>query len=72
MLANRDSGLPMHISQAQREMRSAFLGGFVGQLVSAVLWGIAAALATWGERRYSIGFLVIAGMFISEEAAASS
>jgi len=28
-------------------MRSAFLGGFAGQLVSGMIWLIAAALATW-------------------------
>jgi len=28
----------MLISDAQREMRSAFLGGFMDQLVSAILW----------------------------------
>jgi hypothetical protein len=54
----------MEISAAQREMRSAFLGGFMGQLVSAVLWSVAAALGTWGSERQSIGFLVVAGVFI--------
>ena len=37
----------MNILDAQREMRSAFLGGFAGQLVSGVIWLVAAALATW-------------------------
>jgi len=37
----------MNIRDAQREMRSAFLGGFAGQLVSGVIWLIAAALGTW-------------------------
>lgn len=54
----------MEISEAQRELRSAFLGGFMGQLVSAMLWAVAAGLATWGEPNQSIVFLVIAGMFI--------
>jgi hypothetical protein len=54
----------MRIIDAQREMRSAFLGGFVGQLVSAVLWVVAAALATWGDRTTSMWFLVVAGAFI--------
>lgn len=35
----------MEIADAQREMRSAFLGGFVGQLVSGVLWLVSAGLA---------------------------
>lgn len=54
----------MRISEAQRELRSAFLGGFMGQLVSALLWGVAAGLGTWGSQSHSIGFLVIAGIFI--------
>lgn len=54
----------MEISEAQREMRSAFLGGFMGQLVSAVLWSVSAALATWGSTDHAIGFLVVSGIFI--------
>ena len=37
----------MNINESQREMRSAFLGGFAGQLVSALLWLAASALGTW-------------------------
>lgn len=37
----------MNILDSQREMRSAFLGGFGGQLVSGLIWLIAAALGTW-------------------------
>ena len=37
----------MKITDAQREMRTAFLGGFAGQLVSGLIWLIAAALGTW-------------------------
>ncbi len=37
----------MNISDSQREMRGAFLGGFAGQLVSGVIWLLAAALGTW-------------------------
>lgn len=54
----------MTISEAQREMRSAFLGGFVGQSVSAVLWIVSAALATWGSTSHAIAFLLISGVFI--------
>lgn len=54
----------MHIIDAQREMRGAFLGGFMGQLVSGALWLISAGLATWGTERQAILFLVIAGIFI--------
>jgi len=37
----------MHVHDAQREMRSAFLGGYAGQLVSGLTWLGAAALGTW-------------------------
>lgn len=37
----------MNINESQREMRSAFLGGFAGQLVSALIWLAASALGTW-------------------------
>lgn len=37
----------MNILACQREMRSAFLGGFAGQLVSGLIWLAAAALGTW-------------------------
>ena len=54
----------MRIADAQREMRSAFLGGFMGQLVSGTLWLVSAALAAWVSPRQAILFLVIAGIFI--------
>jgi hypothetical protein len=37
----------MSITESQREMRAAFLGGFAGQLVSGIIWLVAAALGTW-------------------------
>jgi len=37
----------VNTKEAQREMRSAFLGGFAGQLISGVIWLAAAALGTW-------------------------
>ena len=52
------------IRDAQREVRRVYRGGFVGQVVSGVLWLAAAALATW------VGFLqgeitlVVGGMLI--------
>lgn len=54
----------MQIDDAQWEMRTSFLGGFMGQLVSGVLWLVSAALATWGEPRTAILFLVLAGVLI--------
>ncbi len=37
----------MNILDSQREMRSAFLGGFAGQLISGIIWLVAAALGAW-------------------------
>ena len=37
----------MTVNACQQEMRSAFLGGFAGQLVSGLIWLTAAGLATW-------------------------
>lgn len=54
----------MMIADAQREVRSRFVGGFFGQLVSGTLWLAAAALATWGTPRAAITTLVVGGFFI--------
>lgn len=54
----------MLITDAQREVRTAFLGGFMGQLVSGTLWLGSAALATWSTPRAAIILLVVGGFFI--------
>lgn len=54
----------MQVAEAQRDVRTAFLGGFMGQLVSGVLWLASAALGTWGTHRQAILLLVVGGMFI--------
>jgi len=54
----------MNILDSQREMRSTFLGGFAGQLVSGVIWLIAAALGTWVSPRYGMVMLFFGSMFI--------
>jgi hypothetical protein len=54
----------MHISDAQREIRTHFIGGSYGQLVSAVLWLTSSALATWKSPGTAMAFLIVAGMFI--------
>jgi hypothetical protein len=52
------------IADAQREMRTRFVGGFYGQLVSAVLWIVSAGLATWRSPRAGIATIVFGGFFI--------
>jgi Family of unknown function (DUF7010) len=54
----------MLVMDAQREVRTVYLGGFVGQLVSAVLWALSAAAATWVSLRAGILLLVFGGMLI--------
>jgi hypothetical protein len=54
----------MHVADAQREIRSVYLGGSVGTLVSGVIWIISAALGTWVSISSAIFGLVIGGMFI--------
>ncbi len=54
----------MQISDAQRDVRTTYLGGFPGQLVSAFIWLASAALATWVSPRAGILALVFGGMLI--------
>jgi hypothetical protein len=54
----------MDIQDAQREVRSVYVGGFWGQLVSSVAWLVSAALGTWVTPKASILAVVIGGFFI--------
>lgn len=54
----------MDIGEAQLEMRTRFVGGFYGQLVSGVLWVASASLATWSTPRAAITTLIVGGFFI--------
>ena len=54
----------MDIRDAQREVRSVYIGGFWGQLVSSVIWLVSAALGTWVTPKASILTVVIGGFFI--------
>jgi hypothetical protein len=54
----------MLVSDAQKEVRTVFVGGFWGQLVSSALWLISAALGTWVNPRAAIIELVAGGFFI--------
>jgi hypothetical protein len=51
----------MEVSAAQRDVRTMYLGGFPGQLVSGILWLSSAALATWGSRALGVWALVLGG-----------
>jgi hypothetical protein len=54
----------MQIADAQSEMRAVYLNGASGQAVSAVLWAVSAACATWISTRAGVLSLVVGGMFI--------
>jgi hypothetical protein len=54
----------MDIQDAQHEVRSVYVGGFWGQLVSSVIWLVSAALGTWVTPKSSILVVVIGGFFI--------
>ena len=54
----------MTIDDAQREMRTRYVGGFYGQLVSGTLWLLSACLAEWRGPREAIITLVVGGVFI--------
>jgi hypothetical protein len=54
----------MTIAEAQREVRTVYVGGFYGQLVSGAIWVASAALTTWVSQRAGILALVFGGMLI--------
>jgi hypothetical protein len=54
----------MDVHAAQRQVRSVYIGGFWGQLVSSVIWLVSAALGTWVTPKASILAVVIGGFFI--------
>ena len=54
----------MTVSEAQLEIRTQFVGGFYGQLVSGTVWLTSAGLAVWRGPRASIIMLVVGGFFI--------
>ncbi len=54
----------MLVQDAQREVRTVFIGGFWGQLVSAAIWLASAALGFWATPRAAIFTLVVGGFFI--------
>src|ERR671920_359168 len=54
----------MTIGKAQLEIRTRFVGGFYGQLVSGALWLTTASLAVWRGPRASIIMLVVGGFLI--------
>ena len=54
----------MQVQDAQIEVRTVFVGGFFGQIVSSVLWLVSAVLGTWVTPRAAIMELVLGGFLI--------
>lgn len=54
----------MRIQEAQREFRSVYLGGAVGQFVTGAVWLLSAAFSTWVGRGVGIVALFVGGVFI--------
>lgn len=54
----------MLVKEAQSEVRRVYLGGLVGQSVSAALWLTSAALAVWQTPKIAMLFLVFGGIAI--------
>jgi len=54
----------MKIEDAQHEVRQAYLGGSVGQFVSAAVWLVSATLATWRAQNSAMLALIVGGVLI--------
>jgi hypothetical protein len=54
----------MEIAQAQKDVRTTFVGGFPGTLASSVVWFASAIVATWVSLRAGAWTLVVGGCFI--------
>ena len=54
----------MNLKDCQCEMRTAFLGGFAGQMVSGIIWLAAAAVSTWIGPRFAMATLFFGSMLI--------
>jgi hypothetical protein len=54
----------MLVQDAQREVRTVFIGGFWGQLVSSAIWLASAAVGTWVTPPAAILTAVVGGFFI--------
>ena len=54
----------MDLSNCQREMRNAFLGGFAGQLISGLIWLVAAVASVWLQPHAGMAVLFFGSMLI--------
>lgn len=54
----------MNVADAQYQVRSMYLGGLIGQLVSALVWSVSAICASQYSMKAGIIAMVIGGFFI--------
>ncbi len=54
----------MTIEDAQKEMRTRYVGGFYGQLVSGLVWLVSASISVWVSPRAAIAVLILGGFLI--------
>lgn len=54
----------MNLGSNQHEMRTAFLGGFAGQLVSGIIWLVASGASIWVTPRVGMAVLFFGSMLI--------
>ncbi|SEP31285.1 hypothetical protein SAMN04487948_1447 [Halogranum amylolyticum] len=54
----------MEVTKAQREIRSVYINGAVGQAVSGVIWLLSASLGTFLSVQAGVISLFVGGMFI--------
>src|ERR1022692_3071494 len=54
----------MEIINAQKDVRETFMGGFAGQLVSAVVWCTSGAACAWYSLQLGELVLILGGFFI--------
>ena len=54
----------MNISEAQKEVRTVYLGAFSGMIVTSIIWIVSAAAGVWLSTSYAIMTLILGGTFI--------
>ncbi|WP_027107847.1 DUF7010 family protein [Lacticigenium naphthae] len=52
------------LSESQKEMRGAFLGGFAGQLISGLIWLLASGISVLAKPQYGMAVLFFGSMSI--------
>lgn len=54
----------MKVNEAQKEVRTVYLGAFAGLVVTSIIWLLSAAIGTWVSKGLAIWALILGGTFI--------